>query len=136
MPSALAAALDRVGDRWSLRLVAALLDGERRFTELLGAVPGLAPNVLSQRLKALERHALVVSRPYSRRPLRHSYHLSSTGRDLAGAVRLLAAWGAGAGTDAEAPRHVTCGTLLEIRWHCPTCGENVDDPETEDLRFA
>ncbi|MDQ6874610.1 MAG: helix-turn-helix transcriptional regulator [Actinomycetota bacterium] len=135
-PSALQAALDRVGDRWTLLLVAALLGGQQRFSELLGALPGLAPNVLSQRLKALERHGLIVSRPYSRRPLRRSYDLSATGRDLAGALRLLAAWGAGAGGDADAPRHATCGTPLEIRWHCPTCAAEVADPEAEDLRFA
>ena len=38
----LAAALDRVGDRWSLLLVEAMLDGPRRFNDLLEAVPGLA----------------------------------------------------------------------------------------------
>ena len=139
-PSALAAALARVGDRWTLLVVAALLGGAQRFTELLAAVPGVAPNVLSQRLKALERDGLIVSRPYSERPRRLSYDLSATGRELAGALRLLAAWGAASSPDAVVPRHAACGTPLETRWHCPTCGGDVDaiedDMESEDLRYA
>jgi DNA-binding HxlR family transcriptional regulator len=47
--SPLAAALERVGDRWSLLLVEALLPGPRRFSELSEAVPGIAPNILSDR---------------------------------------------------------------------------------------
>lgn len=134
--SALAAALNRIGDRWTLLLVAALLTGPQRFGELLASVPGLAPNVLSQRLKSLERHGIVVSRPYSERPRRLRYDLSASGRELAGPLRLLAAWGAGAGADANLPRHSICGTPLEPRWHCPTCTVNVDEPATEDLRYA
>jgi DNA-binding HxlR family transcriptional regulator len=117
-------------------MVAALLQAPHRFNELLAAIPGLAPNVASQRLKALERHGIVVGRPYSERPRRLTYGLSASGRELAGALRLLAAWGAGSSPDAEAPRHVTCGTPLETRWHCPTCERAVDDPAGEDLRYA
>ena len=51
----LAAALDRVGDRWSLLLVEALLPAPRRFNELGETVPGIAPNILSDRLRRLER---------------------------------------------------------------------------------
>src|ERR687885_123856 len=65
-------ALTRIGDKWSLLLIAALLDGPRRFGDLLEAVPGIAPNILSQRLRHLEREALVVARPYSERPPRHT----------------------------------------------------------------
>ena len=133
---ALTAALARVGDRWTLLLIAALLAGPQRFGELLTTVPGLAPNVLSQRLKALERNGVVVSRPYSERPRRLTYDLTARGRELADALRLLTAWGSGSSPDAEPPRHSLCGTPLETRWHCPTCDENVDDPVVEDLRYA
>ena len=63
--SPLAAALDSVGDRWTLLLVEALLDGARRFGELEEAVGGIAPNVLTQRLRRLESEGLVVAEPYS-----------------------------------------------------------------------
>ncbi len=52
--SPLAAALERVGDRWSLLLIEALLDGPRRFGELGEAVGGIAPNILTDRLRRLE----------------------------------------------------------------------------------
>ncbi|MBV9048809.1 MAG: helix-turn-helix transcriptional regulator, partial [Solirubrobacterales bacterium] len=92
--AALADALAAVGDRWTLLLVAALLDGPRRFGELQEEVQGIAPNVLSQRLRQLERNALIVARAYSERPPRFVYELSSAGHELAGALRLLAGWGA------------------------------------------
>ena len=55
--SSLEVALDRVGDRWSLLLVEALLDGSRRFNELGEALPGIASNILTDRLRHLEREA-------------------------------------------------------------------------------
>ncbi len=124
-PSPLDAALARVGDRWSLLVVEALLGGPQRFNDLLAAIPGLATNVLSQRLKRLESEAVVVARPYSERPPRFSYELTAAGAELAGALRLLASWG---GTGTGAPRHAPCGTPLEPRWHCPTCATTVNDP--------
>src|SRR5438270_11115747 len=119
--SALADALATVGDRWTLLLVAALLDGPRRFGELQEEVTGIAPNVLTQRLRALERHALVVARPYSERPPRFVYELSAAGSELAGALRLLAGWGARHAEGSAAPTHAVCGGSLEARWWCPTC---------------
>lgn len=135
-PSALAAALDRVGDRWSLLLVAALLGGETRFGELAAAVPGIAPNILADRLRRLERDGIVRATPYSRRPLRMDYGLTPDGRELAGALRLLADWGARRGGVGEPIRHDLCGTPLEAAWRCPTCGVVVGDPDPdgEELR--
>ena len=124
--SPLADALARVGDRWTLLLIAALLGGERRFNELQEELDGIAPNVLSARLKLLGEQALVVSRPYSERPPRFVYELTESGRELAGALRLLADWGARSGAG-EPLRHVACGTALEARWWCPNCEATVDD---------
>jgi len=125
-PSPLADALARVGDRWTLLLVAALLAGEKRFNELQEELDGIAPNVLSARLKLLAEQALVVSRAYSERPPRFVYELSESGRELAGALRLLADWGARSGAG-EPLRHAACGTALEARWWCPGCETIVDD---------
>jgi DNA-binding HxlR family transcriptional regulator len=125
-----------VGDRWTLLLVAALLDGPKRFNELQGELGGIAPNVLSARLKALGEQALVVAQPYSERPPRFSYELSETGRELAGALRLLADWGARTGGGVEPYRHEACGSPLEARWWCPGCGVVVDDPDDADLVYV
>ena len=58
--SPLAAALERVGDRWSLLIIDALLTGPRRFGELQAGVAGIAPNILTDRLRHAGRGALVV----------------------------------------------------------------------------
>lgn len=132
--SALAAALAKIGDRWSLLVINALLDGPRRFNELVDEVRGIAPNVLSARLRHLEDDGIVIVRPYSRRPPRSDYQLSASGKELAGALQLLARWGSeqpGAGDI----RHQACGTPLDVRWFCPTCARIVEDPEDAGLRL-
>ncbi len=129
-------ALALVGDRWTLLVVAALLDGPCRFGELEDRVAGIAPNILTHRLRHLEREALVVARPYSERPPRAVYELSERGRELAGTLRLLAEWGARGGEDAEPLRHAACGTPLEARWWCGTCGDVVDERETADVDYV
>jgi DNA-binding HxlR family transcriptional regulator len=127
----LEAALDRVGDRWSLLLVDALLGGGRRFGELREELPGLAPNILTERLRRLEREGIVVATPYSTRPPRMEYSLTGDGRDLASALRLLSDWGARRHADGEPLRHDRCGTPVEARWYCPTCAQAVSDAETD-----
>lgn len=133
--SPLDAAAARVGDRWSLVLVDALLAGARRFTELQTAVSGIAPNVLARRLEHLEHEGVLVAVAYQQRPVRHAYELTAAGRELAGALRLLAHWAAEGG-DADPVRHASCGTPVEPRWHCPTCDRMLDDAETDTLRWV
>ena len=132
----LAAALDRVGDRWTLLLVEALLDGPARFGDLQEGLAGIAPNILSQRLRHLEREALVVARPYSRRPPRFTYELTEAGSELAGALRLLADWGARHSEPVEPLRHEACGTALEARWWCPACAVAVADDDAGETHLV
>jgi len=127
-------ALRRVGDRWTLLIVNALLDGPARFADLLEAVSPIAPNILSARLKHLENEGLVVAQPYSRRPPRMTYELTATGHELTGVIRLLAHWAAGR-EGADPPRHDACGTSLDVRWYCPTCSVGTDADEV-DLRVV
>jgi DNA-binding HxlR family transcriptional regulator len=127
----LEAALDRVGDRWSLLLVDALLVGGRRFGELREELPGLAPNILTDRLRRLEREGIIVATPYSTRPPRMEYALTGDGRDLASTLRLLADWGSRRDAHGEPLRHDSCGTAVEARWYCPTCAVAVSDAETD-----
>ena len=129
-------ALQRVGDRWTMLVIDALQGGPRRFNELLEAVRGIAPNILSQRLKHLEREGIVLGRPYSTRPMRLSYELTAAGRELAGTLRLLAQWGATGPDHPATVPHRACGTPMDARWYCPTCATAVlDDEENEELRF-
>ena len=125
-------AVERVGDRWVLLIVGALLDGPRRFGEL-GDELGVAPNILTGRLRELEADGVVVSTPYSERPVRVSYELTAGGRELAGALRLLAQWGASPADRRAAGFHDACGTPVELRPWCATCDRLVDDDETSNV---
>ena len=132
----LEAALDRVGDRWSLLLVEALLDGSRRFGEIQELLPGIAPNILTDRLRRLEREGVLVARPYQQRPPRMEYTLTAAGHDLAGALRLLTDWGGRRSDHGDPLRHALCGTPLEARWYCPTCSQPVSDQEAPETRVV
>ena len=135
--SPLAEALATVGDRWILLVVAALLDGPRRFGDLGRELSGIATNVLSARLRALEEAGLVVAEPYQERPTRFVYELTAPGRELAGALRLLAGWGGRHREEADSPRHGVCGSPLEARWWCPTCEQALETAADDDeLHFA
>ncbi len=138
--SPLDAALARMGDRWSFLVVEALLDGPRRFGELQAALPGIAPNILSDRLRRLGRSGIVVAQRYADRPVRHAYALSQEGQELAGVLRLLAAWAARGGDRepgaGDGLRHMACGSPLEAHWYCPTCARVVEEGEASGLRYA
>lgn len=127
---ALSDALAAIGDRWSLLVAAVLLDGPSRFGELQERLPGIAPNILSQRLRRLEERGLVLAQPYSDRPPRYLYELTGAGRELTGVLRLLTDWGIRhtSGEALEPPRHESCGSELQARWYCPICREAVAEP--------
>lgn len=135
MPRGLVHALSLIGDRWTLQVVAGLLDGPQRFGELAETLTGIAPNVLTSRLRQLERDGLVVATPYTKRPVRLAYALSDTGRELAGAIALLSAWGAHQTGEAEGPVHDACGTPLETHLYCPTCERPADGVDVEAVRW-
>ena len=118
-------------------MVEALLAGPQRFNDLLGQIPGIAANILSERLKRLEREGLLIARPYSERPPRAAYQLTAEGTELAGALRLLAHWGTRHTDPADTTRHLTCGTPIEARLYCPTCDELVDhEPQNAQTHYV
>ena len=133
-------ALATLGDRWSLAIVGHLLEAPLRFGELQERMPAISPNVLSQRLRALQASGVVLAAPYSQRPPRFLYELTDAGHELAGPLRLLGDWGARrAGAAVEPPRHAACDAPLELRWYCPVCEQPASPPpssEDEELYFA
>jgi DNA-binding HxlR family transcriptional regulator len=132
---AVAAACETLGDRWSLPLVAALLDGPLRYGELRERLPAIAPNILAARLRTLEDSGVIVSSRYSARPPRFEYRLTRDGAGLAGAVELLASWAAHRAGEADAAVHGSCGTELEFRLWCPAC-EEVAGPAADETILA
>ena len=88
----LARALDVVGERWTLLIIRELLNGPRRYQEMLDNLPGVGTNLLAARLRDLE-DAGIVGKVQLSAPRIRAYVLTETGRALAPAVVELARWG-------------------------------------------
>jgi DNA-binding HxlR family transcriptional regulator len=117
--------LEVIGDRWTLLVVRDLLRGTQRFQDLLGSLPGIAPNILSARLKLMEEHGLIRRRFYSDHPPRAEYALTDRGRELGMVVGALAAWG-GRHVHRETQLvHAGCGHPVSVGYYCPGCKEGV-----------
>lgn len=97
-PCGVARSLDVVGERWALLVVRELLLGPKRFSDLLGGLPGASPNVVSQRLRDLISHGVVVRRELGPPTRVHLYELSEWGYGLEPAIVHFGRWGS------QAPR--------------------------------
>jgi DNA-binding HxlR family transcriptional regulator len=89
-----ARALDVIGEKWTLLILRDLRrKGPLRFQELEAGLPGVAPNTLSARLKALEAQGVIATRLYEQHPPRYEYYLTEKGEALAPVLKALKAWG-------------------------------------------
>lgn len=120
-----AKSLELVGERWTLLVVRDLLDGPRRFQALQASLPGIAPALLSERLKVMEAHGIVTRQFYSQHPPRAEYVLTDTGRELGFVIGALAAWGSRHVHRAAAVVSGECGHEVQLRYFCPTCEKRV-----------
>lgn len=84
--------LDRVGDKWTVLVVAALAEQTLRFSELRARVGGVAPKVLTQTLRALERDGILTRKVYPEVPPRVEYALTRLGRSLAEPIDAIQDW--------------------------------------------
>ena len=89
----LAAALNVVGERWTLLVVRELLIGPTRFTELIDNLPGIGPNLLTDRLRTLVEQGVVEQQPVPGDGRARQYALTDVGTQLALPVLSLAKWG-------------------------------------------
>ena len=85
---ALARALDVVGDRWTLLIVRELATGPCRFRDLTDGLPGIAPNLLADRLRLLTAEGVIAHDDTTA-----TYQLTDRGAGLGGALKALARWG-------------------------------------------
>ncbi|PIF14022.1 winged helix-turn-helix transcriptional regulator [Candidatus Pantoea floridensis] len=92
MPCPIARSLGRIGDGWSMLIMRDALAGFTRFDEFQKS-SGVAPNILSRRLKELVEDGLLQKVCYSTSPARYEYHLTPAGRDFRSVILALAEWG-------------------------------------------
>jgi DNA-binding HxlR family transcriptional regulator len=85
-------AVELVGRRWTGAILAVLMEGALRFSEIAQAVPELSDRLLSERMKELERRGMVERTVIGGPPLRVEYELSQMGRELEPALAEIQRW--------------------------------------------
>jgi len=89
-----AKALDAVGDRWTLLIMRELiLQGPCRYTDLKDALPGIATNLLAERLRVLETAGLIWREDAAPPVATTLFHLTAAGAELEPVLTALGAWG-------------------------------------------
>ena len=84
--------LDRIGDTWSVLIIATLADGPRRYSQLAARIDGVSPKKLTQTLRGLERDGMITRTVFPKVPPRVEYDLTGLGRSLLGLVSGMSAW--------------------------------------------
>jgi DNA-binding HxlR family transcriptional regulator len=84
--------LDRIGDTWSVLVVASLARGPQRYSELAKRIGGVSPKMLTQTLRGLERDGLISRTVQAAVPPRVDYELTKLGLSLLELVAALEDW--------------------------------------------
>jgi DNA-binding HxlR family transcriptional regulator len=100
--------IELVGDRWTANVIALAFHGHARFEDFHRELP-VATNILSDRLKCLERDGILTTRVYRQRPRRFEYLLSDRGWDLYPYFLTLLQWGTAGATRTTAARRCCSG---------------------------
>lgn len=89
----LAYALELLGERWTILIIRELVAGPRRFKDLLNGLPGISTNLLTERLKHLEQHGLIVRQVLAPPAGSTVYGLTDLGRGLEPSLIEFGKWG-------------------------------------------
>lgn len=119
-----------LGDRAVLLILRDLFFGRRRF-EAIAANTGLGPQLVSARLKLLEKQGVVERHAYQERPLRHEYRLTAKGKGLFDVLYAMRNWAERWAYEADETgpgpamryTHRSCGADVGTSTVCPECGE-------------
>ena len=128
-----AAALEVVGERWSLLIVRDLMLGIRRF-DALAADLGVARNVLQARLTRLLEQGVLEKRLYQEHPPRYEYLLTEKGLDLWPTIVSLLQWGDKYAAPSGPPvmlEHRGCGGRIDSHRICSACGTRLTVREAQ-----
>jgi DNA-binding HxlR family transcriptional regulator len=124
-PCSVAAALDVIGEKWSLLVVRELALGVHRFAEIARNT-GAPRDILTNRLRRLETAGVLERRLYQEHPERFEYRLTPSGKELRPILLGLSQWGdRWASTNPPTEWEHTCGETLELVHTCKACGGEV-----------
>lgn len=127
-PCTIAAALEVVGDRWSLLIVRELFFDQQKFNDIVRNTGG-PRDIIAVRLRKLLENGILDREPYGNHPSRYNYRLTSAGYALLPVLLTLKQWGrdhAWGGAPDPAPLvHRRCGHEFRAQLHCRDCGERL-----------
>ena len=117
--------LDIVGERWTLLVIRDLLRFKSRKFQDLEESLGVAPGILSERLKVLEQEGIIARGFYSTHPPRAEYSLTPKGLELRMVIGALATWGSKHVHPESVLVHDVCDTPVEMGYFCPKCDRKI-----------
>lgn len=124
-PCSLAAALDVLGERWSLLALREIGYGVHTFARIAGYT-GASRDILADRLRKLEAAGVIERRQYSEHPPRHEYHLTDDGEELFPVMLALSQWGDRWAVERPVLiRRHSCGEPVQVDLVCHHCGRPV-----------
>jgi DNA-binding HxlR family transcriptional regulator len=129
----IARTLTVIGDWWSGLVIRECFFGTRRFDDFQRRL-GIAPNILSGRLRRLVDHGVLSRVPYETWPVRHEYRLTEKGRDLYHVPLAMLTWGRRWLEPAASDTHLTherCGKRVRALLSCAACGEAIARDDIE-----
>ena len=93
LPCNIAQTLNIIGDKWTLLILRQLANGNNTYKSILEKLEGIPSNLLSNRLKSLEKDSLIRPVLYQAHPPRYQYILTESGKDLTDVFNSLILWG-------------------------------------------
>ena len=86
--------LDLIGDKWTLLVIRDMrFFGRKQFRDFLDSPEGISTNILTERLKRLEKHGIIEKHSYQDNPVRYEYSLTQIGQDLEPVLLEINRWG-------------------------------------------
>lgn len=126
----LAQTLNIVGDKWTLLVLHRILNNKNTFKELLEALNPIPTNILSDRIKLLEKNGFITSEIYNEHPPRYRYMITEKGREFRYVFNSMIIWANKYLENCNRTlRHKKCGEEVGIRYYCPKCDEYISDNE-------
>ncbi|HBO71479.1 MAG TPA: transcriptional regulator, partial [Acinetobacter sp.] len=135
-PCSVARTLSVLGDRWTMLILRNAFMGVRRFDDFQRSL-GWTRHVLSERLKRLVEHEILVKVPYVQRQERFEYQLTEKGLDLYPIILAMVQWAdkwmdLGMGKPLEFT-HKSCGKKINPKVVCSECNDQI---HVQDVRVA
>lgn len=118
--------LNLIGDRWSMLILWSCICGRQTYKELQEALTGIPTNLLSERLKTLERDGLLQSETYMEHPPRYRYRPTEKGEALRDLFNCMILW-----AQRYLPEcghrlaHEHCGGEVDLCYRCCDCQKEI-----------